>query len=99
MLEELLRHLGTGVTSIGELAREMGTTPGLVEVMLEELERRGLVTKVESCTGACQGCGVAGCLSSWRGRAWTLAVPAQPGEREEGRGESTGRPPAGSGVR
>jgi hypothetical protein len=80
MLEELLRHLGAGVTSLGELARELRTTPGLVEVMLEELERRGLVTKVESCSGACKGCGVAGCLSSWRGRAWTLANP--PGSPE-----------------
>jgi len=87
MLAELLRHLGAGVTSIGELARELGTTPALVEVMLEELERRGLVTRVESCTGACQGCGVTGCLSSWRGRAWTLATPTlPPGVRDPGSG-------------
>lgn len=78
MLEELLRRLGAGVTSIRELARDLGTTPTLVEAMLEELERRGLVTSVASCSGACQGCSVSGCLSTWRGRAWTLTSPSHP---------------------
>ena len=80
MLERLLDRLSAGVTSVPELARALGTSPKLVEAMLEDLAQRGLVRAVESCGGACQGCGVSGCLSSWRGRAWTVAAPSCPVE-------------------
>ncbi|HPW54316.1 MAG: hypothetical protein KA072_01145 [Thermoanaerobaculaceae bacterium] len=83
MLERLLDRLAAGVTSVPELARSLDTSPELVEMMLEDLARRGLVQAVESCGGACQRCGVAGCLSSWRGRAWTVAAPSRAVEKVE----------------
>lgn len=83
MLERLLRQLATGVTTVPELARELGTSPELVEAMLEDLERRGLVRVVEGCVGSCQGCGVSGCLSAWRGRAWAVADTRGRGETNE----------------
>lgn len=74
MLERLLHRLSAGVTTVPELARALRTSPELVEAMLEDLARRGLVKPVEHCNGACRGCCVTGCLSKWRGRAWTVAA-------------------------
>ncbi|HPC81993.1 MAG TPA: FeoC-like transcriptional regulator [Thermoanaerobaculaceae bacterium] len=84
MLERLLAALAAGVTSVSELARTLDTSPALVETMLEDLARRGLVQAVEGCKGACSACGVAGCLSAWRGRAWT-ATPRPPTQPTEDR--------------
>lgn len=77
MLERLIALLDEGVSTVDALARELGVSRAMVDTMLEDLARRGLVRAVESCSGACQGCGVSGCLSSWRGRAWTLTSPGR----------------------
>lgn len=83
MLERLVQLLEDGVTTVASLAGELDVSHAMVETMLEDLARRGLVRAVESCSGACHGCGVSGCLSSWRGRAWTVVAPGRPEDRKQ----------------
>lgn len=54
-LLDLLREGGT--RRISDLAQELGTTPELVETMLEDLGRMGYVKHVASqCSEACATC-------------------------------------------
>ncbi len=74
LLERLLALLRQGgVLSISEVAEELGTSPELVETMLDDLARRGYVRPVEAqCGLKCAGCpyacggGVAGAGRLWR---------------------------------
>jgi len=75
MLNQLLEFLRAGGTHrIADLARELDTTPPLVEAMLEELSRMGYLKSVnESCTEKCDACPMAGlCAAGKGGRMWTL---------------------------
>jgi hypothetical protein len=57
MLEQLVREIRAGGTlEIGELATRFGTTPQLIEVMLEHLQRSGLIQTYVSCNDGCLGC-------------------------------------------
>lgn len=58
MLNRLLDLLREGgARRIEDLARELDTTPGLVEAMLEDLARMGYVKRVSAqCSGACAEC-------------------------------------------
>ncbi len=57
MLEELLQAIRAGGTfEIGTLAARLGTSPELVEAMLEHLQRAGHLRLHEACTEACGGC-------------------------------------------
>jgi len=74
-LLELLREGGTH--RISDIAQELGTTPQLVEAMLEDLARMGYVKRVAAqCSGKCttcpvsQTCTVGGGESN--GRIWVL---------------------------
>lgn len=74
MLNRLLELLQTGDTHrVSDLARRLGTTPQLVEMMLEELQRMGRLKPVgERCVEECKACPLAGaCAAGMRGRAWT----------------------------
>lgn len=64
MLEELLKELESGKTlEVKSLAKKLGTTPALVEVMLEHLERSGRLKTSQGCEGGCSACGLKGaCL-------------------------------------
>ncbi|MEA3341079.1 MAG: FeoC-like transcriptional regulator [Chloroflexota bacterium] len=76
MLNRLLGLLRAGGTHrVGDLARELDTTPALVEVMLEDLGRMGYLKRVgRECGGGCGGCSMAGlCAVGGGGRVWTLA--------------------------
>jgi predicted ArsR family transcriptional regulator len=75
MLEKLLARISQkGAASLAELARELDTSPALVESMLAELESRGYLERVESCaTGHCTGCSVKN--SCHRARMWTVGRP------------------------
>ena len=56
MLEQLVKEIRAGGTlEIGDLATCLGTTPQLVEAMLEHLQRNGLI-QAYSCTDGCLGC-------------------------------------------
>jgi DeoR/GlpR family transcriptional regulator of sugar metabolism len=75
MLNRLLELLGGGGTHrVRDLARELDTTPELVEAMLENLGRMGYLKRVGGeCVEKCTSCPVAGlCAAGDGGRVWTL---------------------------
>ena len=82
MLERVIAGLaGDKVTSLRELARELGTSETLLEMMLEDLERMGRVRRLAlgGCSGDCahcaehrsDACGTP-CAVSSTGHVWTL---------------------------
>jgi hypothetical protein len=57
MLEQLINEIRAGGTlETGALAARLGTTPQLVEAMLEHLQRSGLIQVYVSCDDGCLGC-------------------------------------------
>ncbi len=75
MLTRLLEMLKSGgVRRVADLARELGTTPELVEIMLEDLTRMGYLKQTGgSCSGACAHCEMAGfCAAGTQGQLWAL---------------------------
>jgi DNA-binding IscR family transcriptional regulator len=75
MLTELLALLREGGTHrVADLARELDTTPELVEAMLEDLARMGYLERVGGeCGGGCASCPLVGlCAAGEGGRIWTL---------------------------
>ena len=57
MLEELAKEIRAGGTlETGALAARLGTTPQLVEAMLEHLQRSGLIQAYVNCSDGCLGC-------------------------------------------
>jgi hypothetical protein len=86
MLLELLNLLREGRTrSTTELARTLGTSVEMVEVMLQDLGRMGHVHLVnehqgKGCDAACPSCPRAGeCVPVSSGRIWTVNPnPPQP---------------------
>ena len=76
MLNKLLELLRSGGTHrVADLAHALETTPGLVEVMLEDLDRMGYLRQVGGqCGQSCAGCSLAGlCAAGEGGRVWALA--------------------------
>jgi predicted ArsR family transcriptional regulator len=78
MLNRLLESLKAGGGQrVSDLARELGTTPALVEVMLEDLVRMGYLKEAGGeCGGGCAACTLAESCTAGRGasgRAWVLA--------------------------
>jgi hypothetical protein len=76
MLEKLLGEIQRGGTlQPAVLAAKLNVSAGLVEMMLEDLERRGLLAQVTtSCSEPCGGCPLVGeCATvSPQGRMWML---------------------------
>ncbi len=66
MLEKLLAEIRSGGTfETGGLAARLGTTPALVEAMLEHLQRAGHLRPYDTCGDACGGCSLKeGCKSA-----------------------------------
>lgn len=90
MLDELLARLQDGGTRrVVDLARELETTPELVELMLEDLVRMGYLKPMEhACGAACAGCGMSGlCAAAAGDRTWILATEktGDPLPRRKGR--------------
>lgn len=78
MLEKLLALMKTGGTwRVEDLARALDTTPALVQVMLEDLARRGYLQSLsDTCDAKCSSCVLAGhCKSdlSTLGVVWTTS--------------------------
>lgn len=63
MLERLLALVRQGgVQTPDTLARQLGVSTRLVELMLADLEQRGYIQQAETCSDGCSGCDVAqGC--------------------------------------
>ncbi|HSJ57880.1 MAG TPA: FeoC-like transcriptional regulator [Anaerolineae bacterium] len=74
MLETLLKLLGDGgVRSYRELAAALSVPEALLEVMLEDLARRGYLRSVaEQCGSKCQGCHASLCGVAGGGKVWVL---------------------------
>ena len=80
MLERLLTLLRRGGTRrVADLARELDTTPALVETMLEELGRLGYLKRVAGgCGVGCSTCSMAGlCAAGSSGQMWVFTDPAE----------------------
>ena len=57
MLEELMNVIRAGGTlETRSLATRLGTSPELVEAMLEHLQRSGFIQDYAGCADGCQGC-------------------------------------------
>lgn len=57
MLEALLTLIRSGGSfETGALAAQLGTSPQLVQAMLEHLQRSGLIQAYQACSDACGGC-------------------------------------------
>jgi predicted ArsR family transcriptional regulator len=79
VIDRLLAILRQGGTrTLADLARELETTPSMVEAMLEDLSRRGYLHAQESaCPGQCKGCPMgATCTVGGTGRIWNLVKPS-----------------------
>lgn len=76
MLTQLLDEIranGTARTDL--LARHMGTSEEMVKVMIDDLNRRGLLTEIDmNCGASCNGCQLANsCMPKQRSsRIWQL---------------------------
>jgi len=80
MLRELMRMIAEGqIHSQVELARQLGVSEGLVEQMLEDLERMGYLTLIEgSCVSQCAACPLAKfCAVGTSTRLWLLTEKGQ----------------------
>ena len=59
MLEQLVKEIRNGGSlETQSLAARLGTTPQLVEAMMEHLQRLGLIQDYSDCGSGCQGCGL-----------------------------------------
>ena len=79
VLKRLLQTLqGGGTHTVAELARELGVSEALVELMIEDLVRMGhLAVATGSCGGRCAGCSLAkACAIGGSSRIWTLTEKA-----------------------
>jgi DNA-binding Lrp family transcriptional regulator len=57
MLDQLLNEIRAGGTlEVHELATRLGTSPQLVEAMLDHLQRNGLIQAYVNCSDGCLGC-------------------------------------------
>jgi predicted ArsR family transcriptional regulator len=76
MLEQLLEIVRQGGVQTTEgLAQRLGVTPGLIDMMLEDLERRGVVAQAGACGDGCAGCDLAkGCSQQGGQRLWTVRM-------------------------
>ena len=59
MLEQLIAELRSGGTfEMGDLAARLGTTPEMLKVMLEHLQRIGFIQPFRACGDTCSDCGL-----------------------------------------
>jgi hypothetical protein len=78
MLERLLEEIRKGGTlPQAVLAARVNASVNMVEMMLEDLERRGLLKRLDNgCGTACGGCSLSdscGIIGSGNGKVWMLA--------------------------
>jgi Mn-dependent DtxR family transcriptional regulator len=67
MLQKLLEEIRSGGTfETGVLAARLGTTPALVQAMLEHLQRAGQLRPYETCGEACTACSLKQACQSGR---------------------------------
>ena len=76
VLKRLLRVVAHGQAgNTAELAAAIDASPALVEAMVGELERRGLLQRAGECGSACGGCpSEAACDPQQQASAWLLTA-------------------------
>jgi hypothetical protein len=76
VLKRILTKVAAGqVGSTAELAVAMQASPAMVEAMVGELERRGLLLRAGDCGSACAGCPTeVACGPKAHGGAWMLTA-------------------------
>lgn len=76
MLRDLLVTVAAGrVGNTAELAAAIHASPALIEAMVAELERRGLLLRAGDCGSVCAGCPAeAACGPQPQGNAWMLTA-------------------------
>jgi hypothetical protein len=76
VLKQLLDCIESGqVGSTAEAAAALEASPALVEAMLGELGRRGLLQRAGDCAAGCGGCATAqGCETGATARVWMLTL-------------------------
>jgi hypothetical protein len=74
MLDELLQSIAEGgVHSTEELAKRLSVSQPLLDMMLEDLARRGYLRAVgNGCDMGCAGCSLGGCCIAGPGHLWVL---------------------------
>ena len=74
MLKRVLQAIATGrVGSTAELAAALETSPEMIEAMVDQLARSGMLERVGECADACAACPVEGC-GTVKGSAWMLTA-------------------------
>lgn len=87
MLEKLLQLIeqGGSLTPV-TLARQLNTTPGMVEMMMDELTRRGLLKATEfskNCDSeSCGACYLANTCHQNRQKIWMTTNKSQPTDKK-----------------
>jgi Mn-dependent DtxR family transcriptional regulator len=76
VLRRLLSTVASGrIGSTAELAAALDASPALVEAMVGELERRGLLQRAGECGTSCTACPTeADCAPQSRRNAWLLTA-------------------------
>ena len=72
MLEQLVAKVRQGGTlETRRLAAELDTSVGLVEAMLDHLQRQGVIRGYIRCSDGCAGCGLqSNCAGASEARIW-----------------------------
>ncbi len=79
MLKQLIDEIRAGGTlETRTLATRLGTTPQLVEAMLEHLQRSGLIKAYTACNDGCLGCSLQDACKKTPDtiRLWQSTTPA-----------------------
>lgn len=76
MFKRLLSAVASGqVGNTAELAAAIEVSPAMVEAMVAELERRGLLQRAGDCGSTCAGCpSESACDPAAQGTAWMLTA-------------------------
>ena len=76
MLKIVLTQVGAGrIGNTAELAAAMDASPAMVEALVGELERRGLLQRAGDCGSACTGCPTElECGQKTQASAWMLTA-------------------------
>lgn len=76
MLKRMLATIATGrIGSTAELAAATGTSPEMIEALVAELERRGLLQRAGDCGSVCTGCPAEpSCGPAGQAHAWILTA-------------------------
>jgi hypothetical protein len=72
MLLDLMTEIEKGGTlEVNQLAHKLGTSPEMISVMMEHLQRSGFLKTYEACGDGCSGCSLGPSCDHQRGNGVT----------------------------